>query len=580
MSAAGDRPALPGVDAPARVRDDGGPGVTTGRSPRLRMVLALARVEAWLLIRSLLALAGLLAGGFAMWLYFRYQQPVWWDAAWRIGWGQLIFGSTVLAAAQLAAGRVRRNGMASLYASFPATAATRTLAHLAGLAGVLPASVLLGGATAAAVQARGAIGTPDVATLAGGLLLVIAAGAAGVAIGTRFPHPLAGLLGAMVLLFSCLTSHLTSGPAIWLVPWEMEADQVAHLPGALAGYPPSGAHAAELAGLAVLAGILALVVTVRGARARAGLAAAGILAVAAICVAGALQARPIPTADLNHLVTEVAVPASVQRCATDGQVRLCLYPAFSSVLPSLEAPVGGVLAHLPAQPAQPLTIRQVTSVSLPDSTLTHGHSNQQVSQWDAKAQQEPGNASAAPASSVYVTAWPPAGQQAGPDFSLALATADWALRLPGASSISGGPGDPQACLLVNQARDAVAIWLAIIATHPSTNDLQGGLEGIQGTYVGNTFVRTWSYPGSGGYIMAPGGLQDTAVGYLLASEMASEPQQKVSAVLAGAWSRWLNWRTSDAQLAAALGIPIPSFSTPTAAIPPAQGWPHASVCTT
>jgi hypothetical protein len=382
----------------------------------------------------------------------------------------------------------------------------------------------------------------------------------------------------MVLLFSCLTSHLTSGPAIWLVPWEMEADQLASLPGPLAGYPPSGAHAAELAGIAILAGILALAVTIRGARARGGLAAAGIVAVAAICVAGVLQARPIPTADLNHLVAEVADPASVQHCTTDGQVRLCLYPAFSSLLPSLEAPAGGVLAHLPAQPAEPLTIRQVTSVSLPDSTLTHGHSNQQVSQWDAAAQQEPGNVSAAPASSVYVTAWPPAGQQAGPGFSLALATADWALGLPGASGTSGGPGGLQGCVPVGQARDAVAIWLAIIATHSSASALQGGLEGIQGAYVGSTFVRTWSYPG-GGYVVPPNGPQDTAAGYLLASEMASEPQQKVSDVLAGAWSRWLNWRTTDAQLAAALGIPIPSLSTPAAAIPPAQGTPHASVCT-
>jgi hypothetical protein len=73
------------------------------------MVLALARVEAWLLVRSLLVLAGLLAGGFAMWLYFRQATVLWWDASWRIGWGQLILGSTVLAAAQLAAGRARRN---------------------------------------------------------------------------------------------------------------------------------------------------------------------------------------------------------------------------------------------------------------------------------------------------------------------------------------------------------------------------------------------------------------------------------------------------------------------------------------
>jgi hypothetical protein len=578
VSATGGGSALPGMDAPARALGDGGPGVTLGRSPRLRMVLGLAKVEAWLLVRSLLVLAGLVAGGFGLWLYFRQMQPLWWDAAWRIGWGQLILAITVLPAAQLAAGRARRNGMADLYATFPATAATRTAAHLAGLAGLLPATLLLGGAATAAVQASSAIGTPDSATLAGGLLLVIAAGAAGVAIGTRFPHPLAGMLGAMVLLFSSITSHLASGAAIWLVPWEMEPDQVANLPGPLAGYPPSGAHAAELAGLAVLAGIVALAVTARHARARAGLAAAGIVAVAAICLTGALQVRPIPTSDLNHLVTEVADPASVQHCTTAGQVRYCLYPGIESVLPPLEASAGGVLALLPAQPSQPLTIRQVTSLSLPDEALTHGHSPQEVSQWDAQVQQAPGNASAAPASAVYVNAWPPAGQQGGADFSLALATADWALGLPGASSASSNSGG-QACVPVNQAREAVAIWLAILATHSSTSALQDGLGtgmGIQGTAVGNTFVQTWSYPG--GYVTPPGGgLQDTAIGYMLASEMTSVPQQKVSQILAGAWSRWMNWHATDAQLAAALGVSMPSVST--GSLPPGPTPPQAPLCT-
>ena len=597
MSATGGGPALPPAVALADADDDSGPRVAAARALRLRMVLSLAKVEAWLLVSSLLVLVGLLAGGFAMWLYFRELQPLWWDAAWRIGWGQLILGTTVLAAAQLAAGRARRNGMADLYASFPATAATRTAAHLAGLAGVVPASLLLGGAVTAAVQSWGAIGTPDGAALAGGLLLVIAAGAAGVAIGARFPHPLAGVIGAMVLLFSSVTSHLTSGAAIWLVPWEIEPDQVANLPGPLAGYPPSGAHAVELAGLAGLAAIVALAVSVRPARARVRLAAAGVVAVAAICLAGVLQVRPIPSADLNHLIGEVANPASVQPCTSAGQVRYCLYPGFGSVTPSLEASAGGVLAHLPAQPGQPLTIRQVTSLSLPDPALTHGHSDQEMSRWNLQAQQAPGNASAAPASEIYFNAWPPAGQQASAQFSLALATAQWALRLPGASGTSSGtssgPGERQACVPVNQAREAIAIWLAIVAAHPPTGDLQNGLGSgprILGTKVGNSFIQTWSYPG--GYVTpSGGGVQDTAAGYLLAKEMTGLPQQRVGHVLAGAWSQWLNWRTTDAQLAAALGIPMPSASSPASSPsgpgnspvspPPGPGnGPQASVCTT
>jgi hypothetical protein len=68
--------------------------------------------------------------------------------------------------------------------------------------------------------------------------------------------------------------------------------------------------------------------------------------------------------------------------------------------------------------------------------------------------------------------------------------------------------------------------------------------------------------------------------------MTSLPAQKVSHVLASAWGRWLNWRTTDAQLAAALGIPTPSVSSG-ATLPsgkttppgPANG-PQSPVCAT
>ena len=43
--------------------------------------------------------------------------------------------------------------------------------------------------------------------------------------------------------------------------------------------------------------------------------------------------------------------------------------------------------------------------------------------------------------------------------------------------------------------------------------------------------------------------------------MTSLPEQEISHVLAGAWGRWLNWHTTDAQLAAALGIRMPSASS-------------------
>jgi hypothetical protein len=546
--------------------------------------LGLARVEASLLTRSVLVLAGLPAGALVIWFFNRSGMPVWWEASWLIGGGQLILGMVVLAAAQLAAGRARRNAMADLYASFPATAATRTLAHLAGLLGVVPASLVLAGAATGLVQARGAIGAPSIAVLADGLLLVIAAGAAGVAIGTVFPHPLAGVLGALALLLSSEWSHMVSGAAIWLSPWETGQDQLAGLPGPLAGYPPAGAHALELAGLAVLAGIGALAVTVRRPRAWGALGAAGIVAVAAICFAGALQLRPIPAAGLDRLVSEVANPASVQSCTTANEVSYCLYPGFGSLLPSLEAPVNAVLADLPARPAEPLTVSQVVPLSAPDPNLTYGHPASEVSQWDAELERAPGNLSATPESAIYLPVgnWPAGGGQlADAQFGLALAAAQWAVRLPGTSGVFTSTGGFLQCVPLDQAREAVAIWLAILATHPPAAELRAGLgdgAGFAGPVVRDTFVPAWNYPGVGaGYVTPPGGgAVTTAAGYLLASAMTSLPEQEVSHVLAGAWGRWLNWRTTDAQLAAALGIRMPGG----ASVPPGPiNGPQNPLCT-
>ena len=554
-------------------------------NPQLRTALVLARVEASLLTRSLLVLAGLVAGCAVVWGAFGSAEPLWWIAGWRIGFGQLFLAMAVLVAAQLATGRARRNTMADLYASFPATAGTRTLAHLAGLAGAVPASLLLMATAAVVVQLRGAIGSPSIAVLAGGLLLVLAAGAVGVAIGARFSHPLAGVLGALALFLSSTLAHFSAGAQIWLYPWTASPDQLGGLPGPLAGYPPSGAHALELAGLAALAGIVALAATAGRARVRRWPAAAGIVALAAICVAGALQLRPISTADVNHLVREVADPALAQNCTTASQVRYCLYPGFGRQLSSVEAPVGAVLAHLPARPAEPLTVRQTAALSLPDPALTHGHPNREVTRWDAQVRQAPGSDGAAPASAIYLPAgsWPAGGGQlADARFDLALAVAEWAVRIP--SQAIGAPsrqGLYLACVPYDQAREAVAIWLAILATHPPVGELQGGLPTrtqFFGVEVRNTMVATWNYPGMGGtYVIPPGGgPQGTADGYLLAHAMTSLPEQKIAHVLADGWGRWLNWRTTDAQLAAALGIPVPSLSTPS---PGSVPGPQNPLCT-
>src|SRR5580658_9938 len=48
------------------------------------------RAEAWLLVRSLLVLAGLPAGGAVIWILIHKAQPLWWNVGWQIGYGQAV----------------------------------------------------------------------------------------------------------------------------------------------------------------------------------------------------------------------------------------------------------------------------------------------------------------------------------------------------------------------------------------------------------------------------------------------------------------------------------------------------------
>jgi hypothetical protein len=327
------------------------------------------------------------------------------------------------------------------------------------------------------------------------------------------------------------------------------------------------------------------------APARAGLVTGGIVALSVICLAGALQLRPVPAAGLTSLVRESADPASVQRCTTANQVRYCLYPGFGRELSTLQAPVNAVLARLPARPGKPLTVMQVSSLYLPDATLTHGQPTQQVSRWEAQLRRAPG--SAATASRIYVptASWPAAGGRlADAHFDVALAAAEWAVGI--APQATGSPSQLfGGCVPLDQAREAIAIWLAIAATHPPANELQAGVSSPSNGYpavpVGSSLVPVWTYPGWGAGYLAPqgAGIQNTAAGYLLASAMTRLPAHRVVRVLTGSWSTWVNARTTDAQLATALGIPMPSVHVPQISpgqnhvtVNPGQGTGQSPVC--
>jgi hypothetical protein len=548
---------------------------------RARAIVSLARIEALQLVRNSVVLGGLVAGGVVIWVFIHHSQPLWWNGDWQIGYGQVILSLTVLVAAQLATARSRRDGLAELYQSFPSSSGRRTLAHLIGVIGAVPASLVLIGAATAVFERRDVIGTPNLAVLISGILLVLAAGAIGVAIGTRSSHPLAGVLGAFVWFVPFTQSNRFSSAIVWLFPW-VKPDQLNALPGPLAGYPPTTAHALELAAITVLAAFVALAMASAVRRQRVGLIAASVAAIAAIVATCVLQLQPIRTADLDHVVVQVANTGATQHCTTTNTVRYCLFPGFSSLLPSLHGPVNGVLARVPADAAQPLTISQASSLSLQDGSLIHGQSRQQVDSWQNQLRDAPVNQPSSTAVYVDLGSWPAKGHQADAAFDLALGTAEWAVDLP--PDVGGGmqgPSYPQ-CVPLNQAREAIAIWLAAQATQLPSAQFDGHFRTF--SFVQNTAVNTWSYPGESDGFLASLGPQPTAAGYLLAQAMMKLPNQHVAAVLAADWHTWISPHATDTQLARALGITMPAgppapigpFGQPLT--PPSGGPPPEPVC--
>ena len=206
-----------------------------------------------------------------------------------------------------------------------------------------------------------------------------------------------------------------------------------------------------------------------------------------------------------------------------------------------------------------------------------------MSRWRVQLQRAPQNASTASAIYLSVGSWPSGGGYlADARFQVALAAADWAVHL------SFPINNAQPCVPVDQAREAIAIWLAMLATHSQPGEFSSGLTGPGGgplyQSAGNAIVPVWNYPGASAAYLNGLLPQFTAAGYELANAMTRLPAHKVSGVLDSAWAGWLNVHTTDAQLARALGIPMPSVPSRRAQEPttapgaPASG-PQGRVCT-
>jgi hypothetical protein len=84
-------------------------------------------------------------------------------------------------------------------------------------------------------------------------------------------------------------------------------------------------------------------------------------------------------------------------------------------------------------------------------------------------------------------------------------------------------------------------------------------QGVSARRGRPTFVAIWNYPGTGGVTASwPSPQPLPAAVYLLAKAMTGLPEERVSQVLRDRWGTWVDGRSTDAQLAAALGIQVPN----------------------
>lgn len=567
------------------------PAGAAGTAPVRGAVLVAGRSEGIRLARHPAVLAGLasaaalIAHGNLGWV------PRWWVADVQVGTALILVGMGALLASHLAAGRARRDGMEALYDSYPIGRASRTAAHLLALLGPVAMSGLLVAVSAAWFVFRGVIGSPDPAVVAGGLALVALLGALGVLLGTLAPNVWAGLVAAIVLAAVELDMVVPSYEQVvrippsfgWLFPWT-QPDVLSGLPGPVGGVPPAWPHLAELAALLALLGAAAYLASRPPRRRLVALVAVVCLAVATAGWSGWVQSRPIPLSASGRVFAAATRPADFQRCVGRGGVTYCAYPAYLPWAAMWSAPVDGVLSRLPRRPRRRLVVRQVTDsaflcspalTGLPEAQVCTGAPaapgsraasvNHMTERLDSFLNRLSYDAALIPGSArppVYVGLEWGSGPGLGPSqWQLALSAAYWAVGLPTTGRPSRRFG-VLSCLPVGQARAAVAIWLAASSTPAAKATLLGQIADPQdfgpvpyGSHrkLVSTFNATPVAASPVTQLMVT-----TGSAALLGAEMARLPVVSVERALASHWTKWLDWRTSDSSLAAALGVRLPA----------------------
>lgn len=513
------------------------PSSLDGR-PSLAVVRALTRFEARRLARHPSFLIGV--GLAVLLIRTAASGNILTDADGDVALGLVPLAWATMIATNLTALRGRRDGTDELYGSAPSSPTARTLAHLlSGWVAVAGGAVVLLGWLALEWQRGGAIGSPNVAQLMVGPLVVAGAAAVGVLSARWAPHPLVGvLLVPATIVVQGMLGSSGSSPFRWMtfVP-DSRLEDGHPFPG------PVDWHVLYIVGTVVIAGVLA--VARHGLRRRVVLCLAG--AVAFTGVAAIAQTRPLSDTEARRQAALLTHPEL--ECETRAGVRYCAPEDFRVRFDQWEGPVQAVLARVPAQVRSRglvVSMRDLNFVSNPDCVPTP---RLQLLPEQVRAHVDPELVWPADGAVHPDKEWPWDQECSfrGDAVPLTVQVGAWAVGLPPAQASTSSP-----CVASGQARSVVALWLAGQSTPGGAAALvEIGRASGPGPNV--DFGESANWPSWGvAYAMS-----DLTV----ALSLLDRPADEVSRVVLDHWDRVVDPATSAGELAVLAGLPPTTAGT-------------------
>lgn len=505
------------------------------------VVRPLARADAGRLLRHPAFLAGVVLT--PLMLHAAMEgDPRWWERSPSMALAMVPLGWLTIVATNLMALGPRRAGVDELFSAAPSPQPVRTTGLLVSGWVAVAAAVLLaaGWLAVSAVTVDDAVGTPRLAEISAGFLIVAGAAVVGVAVARWLPHLGFGVLAAFAVTF--LQARFMD-PATW--PWNTAESHPGRFLGFLAGptsagvpqleVRPAGWHLVYLAGLVLLMALVALARDGFPRRLGAALAAAALV----IATAGWVQTRPPSDARVTAMVGYLTDPSAHQMCSVAGTTTFCAYDEQLHRVDVWSARDRAVRALLPAAVAgRELAVTDRVPTVVGNSSCGPQSFLEGLPPAVARAVSAtdiwPDDGAVHPGTNRF-----PCGGRPVEELFTALQIGSWAVGLPPSPH-----GLDVRCDAAGQARAVTALWLAGAATPGGARTLRELADEHGG---GPLTFASWDDPPMLGATFASADVR-------LATALLDLPAERVSAALAERWSLMTDPATPSVAVAGAFGL--------------------------